>query len=247
MNKTAIVTGGSRGLGKAMVKKLASMGYNVVVNFVSDRSKEGTLDLIHDIEKEYNVKGLAIQGDVSDYDTCKRLIDETVKLFGSKIDVLVNNAGIDNNKSFLKITPQEYTKLVNVNLMSYLHMTHVALPYMVEHKDGNIINIASIGGMMGVAEQADYCAAKSGVIGFTRGLAVEFGPRNIRVNCIAPGMIWTDMLRQADQNAVAALKTAIPLGEIGEVNDIADCMEYLINAKYVTGQTISPNGGILMP
>jgi 3-oxoacyl-[acyl-carrier protein] reductase len=126
-------------------------------------------------------------------------------------------------------------------------MTQVALPYMGEHKDGNIINIASIGGMMGVAEQADYCAAKSGVIGFTRGLAVEFGPRNIRVNCIAPGMIWTDMLRQADQNAVAALKTAIPLGEIGEVNDIADCMEYLINAKYVTGQTISPNGGILMP
>ncbi|NLF35752.1 MAG: SDR family NAD(P)-dependent oxidoreductase [Clostridiaceae bacterium] len=247
MSKTAIVTGGSRGLGKAMVKKLASMGYNVVVNFVSDRSREGTLELIEEIEKEYKIKGIAIQGDVSDYDTCKRLVDETVKTFGDKIDVLVNNAGIDNNKSFLKITPDEYIRLVNINLMSYLHMTHVVLPYMASNKEGNIINIASIGGMMGVAEQADYCAAKSGVIGFTRGLAVEFGPKNIRVNCIAPGMIWTDMLRHADQKAVAALKTAIPLGEIGEVEDIADCMEYLIDAKYVTGQTISPNGGILMP
>lgn len=100
---------------------------------------------------------------------------------------------------------------------------------------------------MGVSEQADYCASKSGVIGLIRGLAVEFGKHNIRVNTIAPGMIWTDMLREADQNAVEALKQAIPLGEIGEVEDISECLEYLVKAKYVTGQIISPNGGILMP
>lgn len=247
MSKTAIVTGGSRGIGKAMVKKLASMGYDVVVNFVSDRSKQGTLDLIDEIEKQYKVKGFAAQGDVSDYDTCKRIVDDTVKKFGPKIDVLVNNAGIDINKSFLDVTPKEYTNLINVNLMSYMHFSHVVLPYMVKANSGNIINVSSIGGMMGLANQVDYCTSKSGIIGLTRSLAAEFGPKNIRVNCIAPGMIMTDMLLQADQKAVAALKQAVPLGDIGEVEDISGCMEYIINAKYVTGQTISPNGGILMP
>jgi len=247
MNKTAIVTGGSRGLGKAMVIKLASMGYNVVVNFVSDRSRVKTDELIAQIEKEYKVKGLSAQGDVSDYNTCKLIVDAAVNKFGSKIDILVNNAGIDNNLSFLKIKPEQYIRLIGINLLSYLHMAHLVLPYMADANEGCIVNIASIGGMMGVAEQADYCAAKSGIIGFTRGLAVEFGAKNIRVNCIAPGMIWTDMLKECDQTALAALKKTVPLGEIGDVEDIAGCLEYLVNAKYMTGQTVSPNGGILMP
>jgi len=246
MAKNAIVTGGARGLGEGMVLKLAQMGYNVVVNFVSDKSKSKAVDLIAKIEKEYGVKGLAIQADVSDYDSCKKMVDSAVEKFGRKIDLLVNNAGIDNNLSFLKIKPEQYTRLINVNLMSYLHCAHLVLPYMVEAKEGCIVNVSSIGGLIGVAEQVDYCAAKSGVIGFTRGLAVEFGPSHIRVNAIAPGMIWTDMLRGADQAAVAMLKQSIPLGEIGEVDDIAGCLEYLVNAKYVTGQTISPNGGIVM-
>ncbi|HHV32761.1 SDR family NAD(P)-dependent oxidoreductase [Caproiciproducens sp. LBM24188] len=245
--KNAIVTGGSRGLGEGMVLKLAEMGYNVVVNFVSDRSKEKAESLIAKIEKDYGVSGLAVQADVADYESCKKIVDASIEKFGRKIDVLVNNAGIDNNLSFLKIKPEQYTRLINVNLMSYLHCSHLVLPYMVEANEGCIVNVSSIGGMMGVAEQADYCAAKSGVIGLTRGLAIEFGRNNIRVNTIAPGMIWTDMLREADQAAVAALKQAIPLGDIGEVDDIAGCLEYLVKAKYVTGQTISPNGGILMP
>lgn len=247
MAKTAIVTGGSRGLGEGMVLKLAEMKYNVVLNFVSDKSKEKADVLVEKIKNEYGVDGLAIQADVSDYESCKKMIDETVKKFGKKIDVLVNNAGIDNNLSFLKIKPEQYTHLINVNLMSYLHCSHIVLPYMVEAKEGCIVNVSSIGGMMGVAEQADYCASKSGVIGLTRALAVEFGPSNIRVNSIAPGMIWTDMLREADQVAINALKQAVPLGDIGEVDDISGCLEYLVKAKYVTGQTISPNGGIIMP
>lgn len=247
MAKNAIITGGSRGLGEGMVLKLAEMGYNVVLNFVSDRSKEKADALVERIEKEYGVQGLAVQADVADYNGCKKIVDACIEKFGRKIDVLVNNAGIDNNLSFLKIKPEQYTRLINVNLMSYLHCAHLVLPYMVEAKEGCIVNVSSIGGMMGVAEQADYCAAKSGVIGLTRGLAIEFGSSNIRVNTIAPGMIWTDMLKGADQAAVAVLKQAIPLGEIGEVDDISGCLEYLIKAKYVTGQTISPNGGILMP
>lgn len=247
MSKNAIITGGSRGLGEGMVLKLAEMGYNVVLNFVSDRSKPKAEALVDKIKKEYGVEGLAVQADVSEYDSCKKIVDAAVEKFGNKIDVLVNNAGIDNNLSFLKIKPEQYTRLINVNLMSYLHCAHLVLPYMVEAKDGCIINVSSIGGMMGVAEQIDYCASKSGVIGLTRGLAIEFGNSGIRANTISPGMIWTDMLREADQTAVNALKQAIPLGEIGEIDDISICMEYLINAKYVTGQTISPNGGILMP
>lgn len=247
MRKTGIITGGSRGLGEGMALRLAKMGYNVVVNFVSDRSKERSEALIEKIKKEYGVDGLAVQADVSDYNECKKLIDATIEKFGKKIDVLVNNAGIDNNLSFLELTPEQYTRLINVNLMSYIHCCHLVMPHMVEANEGCIINVSSIGGMMGVSEQADYCASKSGVIGLTRGLAVEFGKHNIRVNTIAPGMIWTDMLREADQNAVEALKQAIPLGEIGEVEDISECLEYLVKAKYVTGQIISPNGGILMP
>lgn len=247
MAKTAIVTGGSRGLGEGMALKLAEMKYNVVLNFVSDKSKEKANLIVEKIKKDYGVDGLAIQADVSDYESCKKLVEKTVEKFGKKIDVLVNNAGIDNNLSFLKIKPEQYTHLINVNLMSYLHCSHIVLPYMVEAKEGCIINVSSIGGLMGVAEQVDYCAAKSGVIGLTRALATEFGPSNIRVNSIAPGMIWTDMLREADQTAVNTLKQAIPLGEIGEVDDISECLEYLVKAKYVTGQTISPNGGIVMP
>ena len=247
MVKTAIVTGGSRGLGEGMVLKLAQMGYNVVVNFVSENSKVKAEALANRIKNEYGVEGLAVQADVSEYDQCKKLVEATVNKFGNKIDVLVNNAGIDNNLPFIKLTPEKYTHLINVNLMSYFHCCHLVLPYMLEAKEGCIVNISSIGGMMGVSEQVDYCAAKSGVIGLTRGLAVEYGKQNIRVNTIAPGMIWTDMLRGADQVAVDALKQAVPLGEIGDVEDISGCLEYLINAKYVTGQTISPNGGILMP
>ena len=247
MSKNAIITGGSRGLGEGMVIRLAKMGYNVVLNFVSDSSKSKAEVLVERIKKEYGVDGLAVQADVADYAGCKKIVDAAVEKFGKNIDVLVNNAGIDNNLSFLKIKPEQYLRLINVNLMSYLHCAHLVLPYMVEANEGCIINVSSIGGMMGVAEQVDYCAAKSGVIGFTRGLAVEFGRTGIRANTIAPGMIWTDMLRGADQAAVNVLKQAIPLGEIGEVDDIAGCMEYLVNAKYVTGQTISPNGGILMP
>ncbi len=247
MAKTAIVTGGSRGLGEGMIKKLAEMGYNVVANYVSDRSKPLAEKLIQNIEQKYGIQGLAFQADVSDYESCERLIQATVEKFGDKIDVLVNNAGIDNNLSFLEITPEQYKKLIDVNLMSYLHCAHLVMPYMIKQKEGYIINVSSIGGMMGVPEQADYCAAKSGVIGFTRALAAEFGRYNIRVNNIAPGMIWTDMLREADQTAVKAMEQMIPLGKIGEVDDISDCLEYLVKAKYVTGQTISPNGGIIMP
>ncbi len=244
--KTAIVTGGSRGLGEGMVLKLAEKGYNVVLNYVSDNSGKLANSILEKIKTEYGVDGIAVQADVSDYSQCEKIVDAAVEKFGKSIDVLVNNAGITNNVSFLEIDPEQYERLVNVNLVSYMHMCRLVLPYMAEAKKGCIINVSSIGGLMGVAQQGDYCAAKAGVIGLSRALAVEFAGMGIRVNSIAPGMIWTDMLRSVDQVAVEALKQTIPLCKIGDIEDISGAMSYLVDAKYVTGQVISPNGGICM-
>ena len=245
MGKTAIVTGAARGLGNAMALKLGEMGYDLVINYRSESSKPISESLAKEIMTAHGVEVLIVRADVGKYEDCETLVKSAVERFGSKIDVLVNNAGITNNCSFLDITKEQYTNLVEINLLGLMHMCHLSLPHMVD-QDSCIINIASIGGIIGVSNQADYCATKSGVIGFSRALAVEFARRKLRVNVIAPGMIMTDMLRSVNQNELNALAAHIPQGYIGDVSDIAGCMEYLINAPYVTGQTISPNGGFVM-
>ncbi len=246
MKKTAIITGGSRGLGQAMAFKLGEMGYNVVLNYRSESSKSISDEVAKEISEKYGVETLVVRADVSKYEDCETLVEKTVEKFGDTINVLINNAGITNNCNFIDITREQYTAVIETNLMSIMHMCHLSLPYMVD-KDSSIVNISSIGGLMGVANQVDYCASKSGAIGLTRALAMEFAGRKIRVNAIAPGMIMSDMLRGVNQEEVKALATMIPQGNIGDVSDIAGCMEYIINAPYVTGQTISPNGGIVMP
>ena len=246
MKKTAIVTGAARGIGNAVTRKLGEMGYNVAINYRSESSKQISDDLAKELADQYGVGTLVVCADVGKYEGCKKLVDETVKKFGEKIDVLINNAGITNNCNFIDISPEQYTSVVEINLLSPMHMCHLALPHMVDH-DSCIINMSSIGGLVGVVNQADYCATKSGVLGLTRALAMEFAARKVRVNAIAPGMIMTDMLRSVNQDELKALAAFIPQGYIGDVSDIAGCMEYLINAPYVTGQTISPNGGFVMP
>ncbi|MEY8354879.1 3-oxoacyl-ACP reductase family protein [Lachnospiraceae bacterium 54-53] len=245
MGKTAIITGGSRGIGRGMALKLGKMGYNVVINYRSDSSKSLSDDLAKEISDNYGVETLVVRADVSVYEDCETLIKAAVEKFGSNIDVLVNNAGITNNCNFIDITREQYENVINVNLISLLHMCHLALPYMLD-QDANIINISSVGGLVGVINQADYCATKSGVIGLSRALALEFASRKVRVNVIAPGMIMTDMLRGVNQEELNALASTIPLGYIGEVEDIAGALEYIINASYVTGQVLSPNGGFVM-
>lgn len=245
MGKTAIITGGSRGLGRSMALKLGEMGYNVVINYRSDSSKSLSDDLAKEIKDNYGVETLVVRADVSVYEDCETLVKAAVEKFGEKIDVLINNAGITNNSNFIDITREQYENVINVNLISLLHMCHLALPYMLDH-DANIINISSVGGLVGVINQADYCATKSGVIGLSRALALEFASRKVRVNVIAPGMIMTDMLRGVNQDELNALASVIPLGHIGEAEEISGAMEYLINASYVTGQVLSPNGGFVM-
>ncbi|HHT24952.1 MAG TPA: SDR family NAD(P)-dependent oxidoreductase [Clostridiaceae bacterium] len=246
MTKVAIVTGGSRGLGRAMVLRLGEIGYNVVMNYVSDTSKKECEKNLADL-REMGVDGLYVQADASDYDQCKKVVDAAIEKFGNKIDVLVNNAGVSNNAPFYQQDHSDYEWLIGVNLFSMMHMTRLVLPYMVEAEEGNIINISSIGGLMGVINQADYCASKSAAIGFTRALALEYAGKNIRVNAICPGMIDTDILKGVNQDELKALAATVPLGKIGDPKCVADAMEYLIINDYTTGTYLTPNGGIHMP
>ncbi|WP_026505579.1 SDR family NAD(P)-dependent oxidoreductase [Butyrivibrio sp. NC3005] len=250
MGKTAIITGGSRGIGAALTKKLGENGYNVVINYRSESSKALSDNIAKELEETYGVETLVVRADVSKYEDCENLVKAAVERFGDNIDVLVNNAGITNNSNWIDIKREDYERLIATNLMSFLHMTHLVLPHMVNHcsdkQQCNIINIASIGGLIGVINQADYCASKAGVIGLTRGLALEYAKKGIRVNAIAPGMIMTDMLRGVNQDELKALAGTIPQGFIGDVSDISGAMDYLLKAPYMTGQVISPNGGIVL-
>ncbi|WP_455644904.1 3-oxoacyl-ACP reductase family protein [Methanosphaera sp.] len=245
MSKNAIITGGSRGLGKAMALKLGEMGYNVAINYRSDSSKALTEEIIEEIKDKYGVEAIAVQADVSEFEDCKRLVETTISEFGENIDALVNNAGITNNCNFIDLEPEKYESVIKTNLISMMHMCHLALPHMVDH-DSAIVCTASVGGMTGVINQADYCAAKTGVIGLVRALALEFAGRKVRVNAIAPGMIMTDMLRGVNQDELNALAATIPQGKIGEPCEIAGALEYILTADYLTGQTISPNGGFVL-
>ena len=250
MGKTAIITGGSRGIGKAMALKLGELGYDVVINYVSDSSKAKAEEIAEQIKKDYGVEGLVVRADVSKYEDCEALVKAAADKFGENIDVLVNNAGITNNCNWIDIKHEQYEKVIATNLMSLLHMTHLVLPHMINHSDKEhqcqIVNISSVGGLTGVINQADYCAAKSGVIGLTRALALEFAGRGVRANAIAPGMIMTDMLRGVNQDELNALASTIPEGYIGDVSDIAGALEYILKAPYLTGQVISPNGGFVL-
>ena len=245
MAKNALITGGSRGLGRAMALRLGELGYNVAINYRSDSSKQITEELVEEIKSEYGVEAIAVQADVSKFEDCKKLVDTTIETFGDTIDALVNNAGITNNCNFIDLQPEEYERVINTNLVSMMHMSHLALPYMVD-RDTAIVCTASVGGMTGVINQADYCAAKTGVIGLVRALALEFAPRKVRVNAIAPGMIMTDMLRGVNQDELNALAATIPIGRIGDVEDIAGALGYILEAGYLTGQVISPNGGFVL-
>lgn len=250
MAKVAIITGGSRGIGAAMSHSLGKLGYNVALNYRSESSLAPCEQIAAELKEAYGTEVLIVKADVGSLEGCKALVDATVEHFGDKIDCLVNNAGVTNNCNWIDITAEAYENVININLMSSLHMTHLVLPYMVNHssKDEqcNIVNTSSIGGLMGVVNQADYCASKAGLIGFSRAIAVEFAARGVRSNCIAPGMIMTDMLRGVNQDELAALAAGIPEGYIGEVSDIAGALEYILTAPYLTGQVISPNGGIVV-
>ena len=237
--KTIIVTGGSRGIGAAIVRILAKEGYNIVLNY--NKSEEIAKKMLEEFTKEgYNVE--IFKADVSKREQAKKLVEFAIQKFG-KIDVLINNAGISQTKLFTEINDEDWNNMISVNLNSAFYMTQEVVPYMIYQKDGLVINISSIWGEIGASCEVHYSVAKAGVDAMTKSLAKELGPSNIRVNSIAPGIIDTDMNKYLSEEEIEEIKEEIPLGKIGNTMDIAKCAKWLIEDNYTTGQIISINGG----
>lgn len=239
----AIVTGGARGLGAAMVRQLAKEGYDVVINHVSESSGVIAQALADEVKAEYGVGAITFKGDVGSYEVCKNMVEAGVEAFGDKIAVLVNNAGITNATRFDQNTPEKYERLIRIELLGSMHCTHCVLPYMEKAKDGCIVMISSVAGLSGVAGQVEYSAAKAGMHGFMRALTQEVSEFNIRVNTIAPGAIETEIFNVFPKEVIDGITASIPLKRFGQPEEIAEAMSYIINAKYLQGQIISPNGG----
>ncbi len=239
MQKVAIVTGASRGIGREIAKRLAKKGIKVVANY--NQSEIEAIKLQEELKLE------SIDIDIFKADVTKRkeghdLIKFAIEKYG-KVDILVNNAGIAEYKMFVDETDEDWNKVINSNLYSAFMMCQEVIPNMVHNKNGCIINISSIWGMVGSSLEVLYSVSKAGVDGLTKGLAKELGPSNIRVNSIAPGAIDTDMNKNLTEEELKELQDVTPLGKIGTPVDIAKCVEWLIDDNFTTGQVISPNGG----
>jgi len=243
--KSAIVTGAARGIGEAIALKLAEEGANVAFTYVS----EGSADKAKALEQKINafgVKGKAVRSNAGNFQECESFVNDVMKEFGA-VDVCVNNAGISKDNLLLRLTPEQWDDVMNINLKSVFNMTKQVIRPMMKAKKGSIINMSSIIGMRGNAGQSSYAASKAGIIGFTKSVALELGSRNIRCNAIAPGFIETDMthyLKEGD--AAKAFLEKIPLGRFGTAEEIANTTLFLASdlSSYITGQVISACGGL---
>jgi 3-oxoacyl-[acyl-carrier protein] reductase len=242
--KVAVVTGSSRGIGRGIAIELAKAGANVVINYKDDiNGAENTKEIIK------NISGIApqiFQADVSIYAEANNLIEGAVQKFG-KVDILVNNAGISKRGLLIDMTENDFDNIINSNVKSTFNCTHCVLKYMLEKKDGVIINISSMWGKTGASCEAIYSASKGAVNLFTSSLAKEMGPSNIRVNAIAPGVINTTMNDCLSVEEKESLKNEIPLMRFGEIEDIGKAVVFLSgeNSIYITGQIISVDGAVL--
>ncbi len=239
MNKVVIVTGASRGIGKAIAINLAKNNYNVVLNY--NKSEEEAKNIKLELEN-IGINIEIYKADISKREECKKLVEFTLNKF-KNIDILINNAGIAQYLEFTKITDDDWNKMININLNSAFYMCQEVLENMIHNKKGCIINISSIWGMVGSSCEVHYSVSKAGMDGLTKALAKELAPSNIRVNSIAPGAINTDMNNDLDEEELKDLNNQIPFGKMGEPEDIAKCINWLIEDKYTTGQVISINGG----
>ena len=233
--KVAIVTGASRGIGRAIAKSLANKDYIVIANY--NKSEKEAIEL----KNEFNNIDI-FKADVSKRDEIKSLVEYTLNKYG-KIDVLVNNAGIGNEKLFQDITDEDWQNVINTNLYSVFCVTQEVVNNMIHNKSGCIINISSIWGQIGASCECIYSASKAGIDGITKSLAKELGPSNIRVNSIAPGFIDTDMNKKYKTSEINDIKNETPLQKIGRPEDIAKCVNWLVEDEFTTGQVISINGG----
>lgn len=242
--KTAIVTGGSRGIGRAIALKLAELGANIVVNYRS------SANIVEEIIKEIENKGskaIAVQGDVSNFGDAETIIKAAVDEFGS-LDILVNNAGITADGLLMRMKEQDFDKVIEVNLKGTFNCIRHASSIMVKQRSGKIINISSVVGITGNAGQANYAAAKAGIIGLTKSAAKELASRGVNVNAVAPGFIETDMTGSLSEKVKEGALGNIPLKRFGKAEDIAEVVAFLSsdNSSYITGQVINVDGGMVI-
>jgi 3-oxoacyl-[acyl-carrier protein] reductase len=243
--KVAIVTGAARGIGEAIALKFAEHGAHVAFTYVSDSSANKAAALEAKIQA-LGVKAKAYQSNAGDYAACELLVNDVIAQFGS-VDVLVNNAGISKDNLLMRMTPEQWNDVIQVNLTGVFNMTKQVIRPMMKARTGSIINMSSVIGEMGNAGQASYAASKAGVIGFTKSVAKELGSRNIRCNAIAPGFVETDMTQYLKEGEAAdKYKAGIPLGRFGSAEDIANVTLFLASdmSGYVTGQVLSACGGL---
>lgn len=242
IKKVALITGGSRGIGKEIAKKFALNGYNLVINYVS-----GNTDLNKLKENFKETEVLFVKTDVTNYESCENMVKEAIEKFG-KIDVLVNNAGITKDGLLMRMKEEDFDKVIKVNLKGTFNMTKNVIPYMIKQRNGKIVNIASVVGVTGNAGQANYAASKAGIIGFTKTVARELASRNILANCIAPGFIKTDMTDVLSETVKENIYSQIPLNKMGEAKEVANAVYFLASEEntYITGQVLNVDGGMVM-
>ena len=244
MNKVALITGGTRGIGKEIAYTLAEENYDIIINYRTEN--EELMKLKKEIEQK-QVRCLLLKGDVSNFEDCKKLVEEATNRM-NHIDVLVNNAGITKDMLLMRMKPEDFNEVINVNLVGTFNMTKNVINYMMKERKGRIINVSSVVGISGNAGQTNYAASKAGIIGFTKSLAKEVASRNILVNAIAPGFIQTDMTNILKENIKDEIAKTIPLKRMGTAKDVANVVKFLVSedSSYITGQVIQVDGGMLM-
>ena len=243
--KTILVTGGSRGIGKEVALKYAENGYNVVINYVSDKTD------VEAIKNELLEKGandvLLDKADVTNAEQIEELVKQAIEKFGA-IDVLVNNAGLTKDNLLMRMSEEEFDKVIEVNLKGTYIVTKAVTKYMMKKRKGSIINLSSVVGVAGNAGQCNYSASKAGIIGFTKSVAKELASRNIRANAVAPGFIETDMTSVLSDSVKENIYSQIPLKRMGTAEDVAELVYFLgeDTSSYITGQVINVDGGMVM-
>ena len=242
--QVVFVTGGSRGIGKAIALKYAENGYNVVINYVSENTN---IDELKDEFDKYSIESLIVKADVSKAEEVEEFVKKVIEKFG-RIDVLVNNAGITRDTLLMRMKEEDFDKVIEINLKGTFLVTKAVTPYMMKRRNGRIVNLSSVVGVTGNAGQSNYSASKAGIIGFTKSVAKELASRNIRANAVAPGFIDTDMTSVLSDEIKANINVQIPMKRMGTAREIANVVYFLGSeeSSYITGQVINIDGGMIM-